>query len=176
MLSGMSLAKTAISTHTLTWSVTLYWLAITGRFWFQLTRSRGAWRKKSYSVDFYQNISTHTLTWSVTFRRLSSPKLQQISTHTLTWSVTGISFSVRRQIPISTHTLTWSVTDSVSGSGDITNNFNSHAHVERDAHKRLHLDDTEISTHTLTWSVTAPPYRDNWQVAISTHTLTWSVT
>ena len=78
---------------------------------------------------------------------------------------------------ISTHTLTWSVTDSVSGSGDITNNFNSHAHVERDemaphapmgvlnfnSHAHVERDRAItvklpnpkiISTHTLTWSVT----------------------
>ena len=34
-------------------------------------------------------------------------------------------------------------------------NFNSHAHVERDAVEKQFADfDLEISTHTLTWSVT----------------------
>ncbi len=55
-------------------------------------------------------------------------------------------------------------------------NFNSHAHVERDI---LSCDPTtvnDISTHTLTWSVTfflvlLVDLND-----ISTHTLTWSVT
>ena len=33
---------------------------------------------------------------------------------------------------ISTHTLTWSVTDNGIEMTDMTKNFNSHAHVERD--------------------------------------------
>ena len=32
--------------------------------------------------------------------------------------------------------------------------FNSHAHVERDQSAIVKLDDLVISTHTLTWSVT----------------------
>ena len=54
--------------------------------------------------------------------------------------------------------------------------FNSHAHVERDALKRSARHIRRISTHTLTWSVTV--YVDNYKNkdGISTHTLTWSVT
>ena len=33
-------------------------------------------------------------------------------------------------------------------------NFNSHAHVERDYYFRAEIGDRRISTHTLTWSVT----------------------
>ena len=55
---------------------------------------------------------------------------------------------------ISTHTLTWSVTAEVAKYAVKPGDFNSHAHVERDA----------------------PPYRDYRQASISTHTLTWSVT
>ena len=77
---------------------------------------------------------------------------------------------------ISTHTLTWSVTRKVFADEYWDDNFNSHAHVERDrslpisavvvdhfnshAHverdgKYLHQKDSYfISTHTLTWSVT----------------------
>ena len=36
-------------------------------------------------------------------------------------------------------------------------NFNSHAHVERDEHIGHGTDTTIISTHTLTWSVTRSP-------------------
>ena len=57
---------TEISTHTLTWSVTLH--------------------IKLY--HFLKIISTHTLTWSVTFSRYTWPLIGTISTHTLTWSVT----------------------------------------------------------------------------------------
>ena len=55
-----------------------------------------------------------------------------ISTHTLTWSVTIIHIIRGQLLIISTHTLTWSVTNPRY---DITykhNDFNSHAHVERD--------------------------------------------
>ena len=54
--------------------------------------------------------------------------------------------------------------------------FNSHAHVERD---RLICERGEIygiSTHTLTWSVTVWEKIIKEDIAISTHTLTWSVT
>ncbi len=54
--------------------------------------------------------------------------------------------------------------------------FNSHAHVERDVYVfegRLSVD---ISTHTLTWSVTGAGRLKLTDKYISTHTLTWSVT
>ena len=54
--------------------------------------------------------------------------------------------------------------------------FNSHAHVERDRINSVKLNRLAISTHTLTWSVTykiVTIYRSS---VISTHTLTWSVT
>ena len=84
------------------------------------------------------------------------------------------------------------------GQFDVVQNFNSHAHVERDVLHGFSFQIPHISTHTLTWSVTrgarrvvppakhfnshahverdrgrppAPPIRK-----ISTHTLTWSVT
>ena len=57
---------TVISTHTLTWSVTL-----------------------SYQINIPTSIiSTHTLTWSVTLSGISGLLAMKISTHTLTWSVT----------------------------------------------------------------------------------------
>ena len=55
-----------ISTHTLTWSVTI---------------------PCSFSSEF-EFISTHTLTWSVTKENYVNFSLKIISTHTLTWSVT----------------------------------------------------------------------------------------
>ena len=57
----------------------------------------------------------------------------QISTHTLTWSVTAIRSRLIVHFAISTHTLTWSVT--VGNVFDTPEffDFNSHAHVERDA-------------------------------------------
>ncbi len=58
----------------------------------------------------------------------------------------------------------------------VRTNFNSHAHVERDAHGVKKQDITPISTHTLTWSVTDLAMLYVHSGKISTHTLTWSVT
>ena len=58
----------------------------------------------------------------------------------------------------------------------VRTNFNSHAHVERDAHGVKKQDITPISTHTLTWSVTNSSTFVAFFGWISTHTLTWSVT
>ena len=55
-------------------------------------------------------------------------------------------------------------------------NFNSHAHVERDDIAVFLSVFTNISTHTLTWSVTATFQISENTLLISTHTLTWSVT
>ena len=54
--------------------------------------------------------------------------------------------------------------------------FNSHAHVERDQPYKLSDDFSDISTHTLTWSVTVAKSSIKGITIISTHTLTWSVT
>ena len=78
----------AISTHTLTWSVTCSRL----------------------STITENVISTHTLTWSVTELSAACMPIYEISTHTLTWSVTDNALIFRTQNAISTHTLTWSVT------------------------------------------------------------------
>ena len=55
-----------ISTHTLTWSVTI----------------------STYRNSRNKRISTHTLTWSVTKETSTKDNSEHISTHTLTWSVT----------------------------------------------------------------------------------------
>ena len=55
-----------ISTHTLTWSVTV----------------------KMFIYNVQILISTHTLTWSVTYDEEIENDKENISTHTLTWSVT----------------------------------------------------------------------------------------
>ena len=58
----------------------------------------------------------------------------------------------------------------------LIDNFNSHAHVERDWNTRTVGVKLEISTHTLTWSVTRYAIGKIKEYIISTHTLTWSVT
>ena len=55
-------------------------------------------------------------------------------------------------------------------------NFNSHAHVERDMIFLVVSCRFMISTHTLTWSVTIIAVLLVGLIVISTHTLTWSVT
>ena len=89
--------------------------------------------------DFYKiacgkvkAISTHTLTWSVTQNKSFSVIPMDISTHTLTWSVTGVGGMTWGDADISTHTLTWSVTNVVVQGANLWDDFNSHAHVERD--------------------------------------------
>ena len=78
-------------------------------------------------------ISTHTLTWSVTFQTAAEEYIKIISTHTLTWSVTQCVIIHFVVLHISTHTLTWSVTVKYRKTDFVKGNFNSHAHVERDA-------------------------------------------
>ena len=135
MFTFIAATSQTISTHTLTWSVTLV------------------------STYYTQSsiISTHTLTWSVTSTNSQyTTYTDKISTHTLTWSVTcNLSFKIATlynfnshahverdiietivllfQLQISTHTLTWSVT------------------LAEIKAKVINI----ISTHTLTWSVTA---------------------
>ena len=123
------------------------------------------------------SISTHTLTWSVTPLAKSITLRSRISTHTLTWSVTSRNDLPTAFAHISTHTLTWSVTPSGNYRVRAYDNFNSHAHVERDVLPTPFEPVTSIiSTHTLTWSVTIINGNYLAITAISTHTLTWSVT
>ena len=143
-------------------------------------------------------ISTHTLTWSVTTLLSFLSEHPVISTHTLTWSVTIFGYVYAVMFCISTHTLTWSVTRKDKDLIRYVQNFNSHAHVERDtctlhtlqappnfnSHAHVERDwalrhpilPVAISTHTLTWSVTNGSHQQQFRINISTHTLTWSVT
>ena len=76
-LASNLLSKGKISTHTLTWSVTL-------------------------NIEFKLStfsISTHTLTWSVTIADCEACEAAGISTHTLTWSVTQPGRLLGRQVP-----------------------------------------------------------------------------
>ena len=108
-------------------------------------------RFRLYNLD----ISTHTLTWSVTRRIKSIIKLIYISTHTLTWSVTTsavmslicLSFQLTRSRGAwrwfngsIRSTKKFQLTRSrgawlcrITFTWKIYLNFNSHAHVERDA-------------------------------------------
>ncbi len=121
-----------ISTHTLTWSVTLYLpLLYTISTPFQLTRSRGAWHDGQERKEHQKNFNSHAHV-----ERDQTPH------------------QCRRYI----------------------RHFNSHAHVERDDGEDRQSNKIKISTHTLTWSVTFRCLGFWGGLFISTHTLTWSVT
>ena len=64
------LSEYSISTHTLTWSVTMQHAIATPPNIFQLTRSRGAWPVTPAWCVTQIQISTHTLTWSVTILQI----------------------------------------------------------------------------------------------------------
>ena len=84
----------AISTHTLTWSVTD---GLTGDLDGISDFNSHAHVERDCILRVLLRlllISTHTLTWSVTVSSVTLyPSSSNISTHTLTWSVTLISFS-----------------------------------------------------------------------------------
>ena len=143
-----------ISTHTLTWSVTIFPLTL---------NSAG-------------DISTHTLTWSVTnpVSEFLGYQKFQLTRSRGAWLTIALWKSSDRII--STHTLTWSVTAAKSVIKMSQKDFNSHAHVERDIIRQNKEMELKISTHTLTWSVTVENGKVIKKSTISTHTLTWSVT
>ena len=149
----------AISTHTLTWSVTSPAILTVSSLQFQLTRSRGAWRVVGKEVEYLiGNFNSHAHverdhifhymvnlinTFQLTRSRGAWQGLCkfcvvhcQISTHTLTWSVTHIypwcDVTIKFQLTRSRGA--WRKDDTVRIAGE---NFNSHAHVERDQNRKL---------------------------------------
>ena len=122
-------------------------------------------------------ISTHTLTWSVTFKPYFGNNKNRISTHTLTWSVTASSSIWSRQtFDFNSHAHVERDALFVLEGFSMFLNFNSHAHVERD---RL-MNGRNYSP--LYFNSHAHVERDDFNgiygkgTEISTHTLTWSVT
>ena len=142
-----------ISTHTLTWSVTLINLMKQAGITFQLTRSRGAWPSLLDTLHYPLHFNSHAHverdeTFTETFART-----KHFNSHA----------HVERD-PCVRHTQ------------QPQPHFNSHAHVERDLTTAQALINPLISTHTLTWSVTLGLVFGLYRKHISTHTLTWSVT
>ena len=101
-----------ISTHALTWSATLTSKPLAAAQAFQLTRSRGARPVGTFGWQREHYISTHALTWSATKR--FSIRLRRDSEFQLTRS-RGARPSL------------------YSSPSSCISNFNSRAHVERDA-------------------------------------------
>ena len=122
-----------ISTHTLTWSVTILEVILSLMSLDFNSHAHVERDKLHLYIATFHGISTHTLTWSVTQLPHHQFLLSYISTHTLTWSVTMTAQELFKLCKISTHTLTWSVTW-VSFT--------------------VCVEMFTISTHTLTWSVT----------------------
>ena len=93
-----------ISTHTLTWSVTLSMRKQCSAIGHFNSHAHVERDKPSLSMKPPSVISTHTLTWSVTLLFKWATFSSGISTHTLTWSVTtsnaliisGFSFQLTR--------------------------------------------------------------------------------
>ena len=164
-----------ISTHTLTWSVTQNLWKLQKSTEFQLTRSRGAWPVNSPFCRIYLFISTHTLTWSVTSSAGNMTYGKIISTHTLTWSVTGWRRKRRNWMQISTHTLTWSVTSEfdiilIWALFQLTRSRGAWRTENMGCVNMVYFNS---HAHVERDSLSGIPAD---RIAISTHTLTWSVT
>ena len=129
---SFSMYYSYISTHTLTWSVTI----------------RNSW------LNAFFFISTHTLTWSVTLSSLThfNSALFQLTRSRGAWQGTSRLLPAPAQFQLTRSRGAWpALWTWLCRRID----FNSHAHVERDLWSVFH-DALEvfISTHTLTWSVT----------------------
>ena len=163
---------------------------------FQLTRSRGAWPEGLFSDWWTGYFNSHAHV-ERDANGLPYSENAGISTHTLTWSVTRIRYIQHwgSKFQLTRSRGAWQYNKKCI---DEINNFNSHAHVERDFISAYLSFCHTISTHTLTWSVTLKNSnlqtvttfqltrsRGAWlpvfdysieNIHISTHTLTWSVT
>ena len=144
----------AISTHTLTWSVTSHATSDTASAVYFNSHAhveRDLFHVLPFSFHLHFNSHAHVERDTL---MIAQKSIFVISTHTLTWSVTPKLFAICLA----------------------TADFNSHAHVERDTRLNDLLAEISISTHTLTWSVTPILSLLGSSCYISTHTLTWSVT
>ena len=144
-----------ISTHTLTWSVTILRNFCTSVFSYFNSHAHVERDAPYGGLFLFSNISTHTLTWSVTVAVETLVYKPYISTHTLTWSVTGaISAGLTGVKDFNSHAHV-ERDESNLNKRRCESYFNSHAHVERDLSISMVLQYVGISTHTLTWSVTS---------------------
>ena len=142
---------------------------------FQLTRSRGAWQVWRAALKKTLDFNSHAHVERDPYGD-SGRKFRVISTHTLTWSVTiaTIVFCILLKFQLTRSRGAWhTYAMKVLGlkSFQLTrsrgawlergltmffvDNFNSHAHVERDDLVKNLKERYPISTHTLTWSVTS---------------------
>ena len=173
----LAVTDLAISTHTLTWSVTVS-APPHAVSWIYFNSHAHVERDSIDSIvlDLISLISTHTLTWSVTCiidKTIRFVKFQ-LTRSRGAWHCRYNSNRSILKFQLTRSRGAWLLTVRVlSISFD---NFNSHAHVERDYDWLVNTPYGDISTHTLTWSVTCIDSNDWKRQYISTHTLTWSVT
>ena len=167
---------------------------------FQLTRSRGARPGFRIGETFAITISTHALTWSATRRLIiyQTPCMEFQLTRSRgarLWNT--IEQDTAREI--STHALTWSATEMLPHVPRELLDFNSRAHVERDAavkkeraknvknfNSRAHVERDGLPRRSICtryyFNSRAHVERDQVYPArpaphtISTHALTWSAT
>ena len=99
-----------ISTHTLTWSVTLYLpLLYTISTPFQLTRSRGAWHDGQERKEHQKNFNSHAHVERDQTPHQCRRYIRHFNSHAHVERDDGEDRQSNK-IKISTHTLTWSVT------------------------------------------------------------------
>ena len=143
-----------ISTHTLTWSVTpTATIPTTAIRWFQLTRSRGAWRNTLDVLCDTANFNSHAHVErdSANKSTLDYERAFQLTRSRGAWPAEMICTPQACEFQLTRSRGAWLTFLLLYV---IINNFNSHAHVERDfVNQQLRLL-YRISTHTLTWSVT----------------------
>ena len=120
-----------ISTHTLTWSVTQVHCLYISKPLFQLTRSRGAWRSGAKEHTLFEKFQLTRSRGAWLAENICQFFHVVISTHTLTWSVTDMQSAKLRSISFQLTRSRGAWHDSENAANN-TNNFNSHAHVERD--------------------------------------------
>ena len=130
----------SISTHTLTWSVTPAQARYTAYLCvFQLTRSRGAWLCRHYVPKRFDNFNSHAHVERDCFCIIN--KTVRLVKFQLTrsrgaWLLNILENSASTQFQLTRSRGAWPP-DVQSKFYD--SNFNSHAHVERDAGGELHM-------------------------------------
>ena len=123
----------AISTHTLTWSVTQVGTAVRHHECHFNSHAHVERDHTELEKEFQQeNFNSHA---HVERDRLAlTLKLENLNFNSHAHvERDAFNLSTASMSTISTHTLTWSVTHYVPNSTDGRNHFNSHAHVERDS-------------------------------------------
>ena len=202
MLIYKQLQPVHISTHTLTWSVTdserQY---IVNMLEFQLTRSRGAWPNLDSGSRSYGYFNSHAhverdvvrnsiypndMIFQLTRSRGAWLLITQKPLNSCTFQLTRSRGAWHEHLSIGKFYMSFQLTRSRGAwrvfaifvkfftnfnshahverdairnwKNQGVHHFNSHAHVERDANPRVTSIYNPISTHTLTWSVTIYHY------------------